>query len=185
MKRRSLPKRVTPLEPGGPLRRGKPLRRTPFPDRGTGLKRRTTMPQRGAPKKQREGKPNPDAGKEDAQEIVRRRPGPGGWCEARSPWCQGRGTQYSHRWHKGQGGPWRASNGLRVCGLGNAAGCHGWIHQHPIEAEKLGWIVHPGPDGTVDTTLVPALIWTVNYGRARVLLDDKGGVDLAPTRGAA
>ncbi|MEU4804397.1 hypothetical protein [Actinosynnema sp. NPDC023587] len=150
MKRSALPKRTAPL------RRGTPLRRTPFPNRGPARRAQIA----------------PAAGKK----LVRLRPGLGGLCEVRSPWCQGRGTQFSHRWHQGQGGPWTASNGVRACGLGNAAGCHGWIHQRPVEAEKLGLIVRPGPGGKADTTLIPVKIHTVQYGYAWVFLDDKGGV---------
>ncbi|MEV8439244.1 hypothetical protein AB0425_17855 [Actinosynnema sp. NPDC051121] len=170
------------MKRGSGLKRSGSLRRTPFRSRGKRLAPGTPMKQR---RERNPDKPSPDAGKAAAEKIVRLRPGPGSPCEARSAWCQGRGSQFSHRWHKGQGGPWKASNGLRVCGLGGAAGCHGWIHQHPVEAEKLGWIVLPGPDGTADTTLVPAVIWTVNYGRAWVFLDDEGGVHLDPTWGAA
>lgn len=166
-----------------PSRRA-PLRHTPFTSRGTPLKRRTPIKQKAAPKGTGLKGGAADDGKEAAQRLVRRRP-LNGWCEARSPWCQGRANQYSHRWHEGQGGPWTASNGLRVCGLGNAAGCHGWIHQHPIEAERLGWIVRPGPGRKVDLTKVSAYIHTRHYGLAWVFLLDDGDVALDTSKAAA
>lgn len=51
-----------------------------------------------------------------------------------------------------QGRPWHAANLLRVCGAGNAAGCHGWIETHPSYATSLGLIV----PRELDPSLVPA-----------------------------
>lgn len=45
-----------------------------------------------------------------------------------------------------QGRPWYGSNLLRVCGAGNASGCHGWIETHPVHATTLGLIVSRGQD---------------------------------------
>lgn len=71
----------------------------------------------------------------------------GGACEIRTPWCQGAGREFSHRRAQGQGGQWRATNGLYSCGHGNLDGCHGYLHQHPDEAREKGWAVSAwGPD---------------------------------------
>ncbi|MEK6443692.1 hypothetical protein [Pseudonocardia sp. T1-2H] len=76
------------------------------------------------------------AAEEEAKEIVRERSG--GVCEG----CgSARATNWAHRVAKGHGGPWDAANGLHLCGMGNASGCHGFSHQKPLEAQALGWIV--------------------------------------------
>jgi hypothetical protein len=91
----------------------------------------------------------------------------GGDCEVRIPGvCQGRGTNMQHRRAQGQQGPWTPSNVIHVCGMGNAFGCHGHIHQHPNEATAEGWTVKSWDHW--DTT--PVKLW-----HGYVLLDEDGG----------
>lgn len=108
-----------------------------------------------------------------AREAVRRRSG--GDCEIRTDRCLGRATNFSHRKAEGQGGPWRASNGLAACGSGTT-GCHGWCHEHPEEAREHGWFVSAF---TPDPSQVPAWIWHQGV-RRMYLLDDEGGLVPAP-----
>lgn len=107
--------------------------------------------------------------------LVRERSG--GDCEIRTDWCRGRATNWSHRRARGQGGLWIPSNGIDVCGMGNATGCHGYLHQHAEEARAKGWVVSAWGDEPIT---VPALIHTVHYGHTSVLLDDLGCYSLAP-----
>ncbi|PRY35283.1 HNH endonuclease [Umezawaea tangerina] len=113
-----------------------------------------------------------------ARKLVRERSA--GLCEVKSPWCEGRATNWSHRLAQGQGGLWAPSNGLDVCGMGNATGCHGYLHQHPTRAEAEGWLVPPGQTDPID---VPTRIHTITLGHALVFLDDDGC--LSTVRGAA
>lgn len=81
----------------------------------------------------------------DARDITEKRSG--GWCELRiKSVCQGPATNKQHRLAEGQGGPTVASNLIDVCGMGNASGCHGHIHQNPTLAVKKGWTVKSGKD---------------------------------------
>lgn len=52
----------------------------------------------------------------------------------------------------GGGSPTDPANILLVCGPGNVAGCHGWIHQHPQEAMALGYLRsrHTGDEHGID-----------------------------------
>lgn len=63
-----------------------------------------------------------------------------GRCEL----CGRVGTNVHHRMRQGR--PWNPANLLRVCGSGNASGCHGWIETHPGHAGELGLIVPRGHD---------------------------------------
>lgn len=99
---------------------------------------------------------------QDARRLVRERSG--GICEVCG--CQ-RATNFQHRRAKSHAGPWTASNGLDVCGMGNTSGCHGYIHQHPTEACVEGWTVKSWDDETV----IP--VRHAVFGL--VLLDDEGG----------
>lgn len=76
-----------------------------------------------------------------ARKAVRARSG--GTCEVcgRAP-----ATNYQHRKNKSQMGGWCPSNGLDVCGMGNATGCHGAIHQNPRVAYERGWSVRSAHD---------------------------------------
>jgi len=91
-------------------------------------------------------------------------------------WCQmcGRSvvnveSSVHHRINRGMGGSAlleRASNLLRLCGSGTTL-CHGWITEHPVHAEEIGWQI-PKLSGR-DPSTVPIL--TI---RGWVLLDDEG-----------
>lgn len=102
-----------------------------------------------------------------ARRLVRDRSG--GVCEV----CGvGRATNYQHRKaraHCTSEELWAVSNGLDVCGQGNATGCHGLIHQNPEGAKRNGWTVPFWADPRR----------AVVYRRSeRVLLDDDGGFEL-------
>lgn len=56
-----------------------------------------------------------------------------------------------HRWLKGQGGPDVATNLAALCDL-----CHRWVHEHPAEARKGGWILVPG----TDPEYIPIMLWS-------------------------
>lgn len=161
MKRGGPLKRTKPLDGGDPLRRSTPLRSGP------------SREGKAKPKRKPVDGPSEATQERQAKELVGRRSG--GDCEVRSPWHLGRATNFSHRRHDGQGGPWSASNGLNACGWGNATGCHGYIHQHPEEARENGWVVPSWQDWRT----APALIWHKGR-RAKHLLDDEGGCELAP-----
>jgi hypothetical protein len=159
--RRTRLERRTPLQPGGPLARNTPLRAR----RSTAAVDLDTLTE--------DTELELLIGQDIARPIARGRLD--GRCEVRSPWCQGMGREFSHRLAAGQGGHWVAENGLWVCGHGNLDGCHGWIHQHPLDAKDNGWIV-PWP---ADPATRRTRIHTAAYGHAWVLLDRRGGVQLA------
>lgn len=97
----------------------------------------------------------------EARRLVRERSG--GICEV----CGARpATNFQHRKAKSHGGPWSASNGLDVCGMGNASGCHGYIHQNPNTACENGWTVKSWDDEAVKP---------VKTSHGLVLLDAEGG----------
>jgi hypothetical protein len=100
----------------------------------------------------------------------------GGDCEIRTPWCQGRGREFSHRRAEGQGGKWLATNGLFSCGHGNLDGCHGYLHQHPEEATEKGWIVSAWG---VDQAEIEVFMWHDDRRDWWLLLPD-GTAELAP-----
>lgn len=62
----------------------------------------------------------------------------GGRCER----CGGIGRSYHHRKKRGQGGEWDPTNIVRLCGTGTT-GCHGWVEEHPNEAQTQGFHVRP------------------------------------------
>lgn len=97
----------------------------------------------------------------EARRLVRERSG--GVCEI----CgQQRATNFQHRKARSHSGSWSASNGLDVCGMGNAFGCHGYIHQNPDAACEYGWSVKSWDDERD----IP-----VRTIHGFVLLDDEGG----------
>lgn len=103
----------------------------------------------------------------DGRKLVSRRSG--GWCELRIEGvCLGRATNYQHRRAEGQGGPTTASNGLDVCGMGNATGCHGFLHQNPNLAEDNGWTVKSWDDWRA----TKVVLWNGD-----TWLDDEGGFE--------
>ncbi|MFC5676043.1 HNH endonuclease [Aeromicrobium endophyticum] len=62
-----------------------------------------------------------------------------------------------------------AANGVLLCGSG-VDGCHGWIESHPAEARGKGLILRRDE--------IPAEV-VVELKRGAVLLDDRGGFELA------
>lgn len=96
-------------------------------------------------------------------EIVRVRAG--GRCELG---CGRPGTNTHHRMRQGR--PWNPANLLRVCGAGNASGCHGWIETHPTHAIALGLIVPRGRDFHV----APAFVKPAMFARGWWQPDDDG-----------
>lgn len=77
---------------------------------------------------------------EDAKPVVARRQG---WhclrCgrNTHGDWWPGHSTHHrkSRRFHDDS-----PENLVRLCGSGTM-GCHGWVHEHPAEAERLGYIL--------------------------------------------
>lgn len=70
----------------------------------------------------------------------------------------------------------RASNLVRLCGSGNADGCHGKAHSNPEWARNHGWIV----SRSFDPAEIP-----VDMHDGWFLLDDEGGrTPCAPTEAA-
>lgn len=169
MKRSRMPDRT------GEIARTSPVRRTPL-DRGTSRLRSS------GPIKAKRPRQSPE--ERAAKGFTRGRSQ--GWCEQRVPGvCLGRARELSHRWAEGQGGLWCASNGLDSCGL---AGCHGWLHSHPVEAKRLGWVIAPtyrivvGQRVPVPTTEFPACIWLPGCDEPREvwLTDDGQYLDTPP-----
>ncbi|MEU5258960.1 HNH endonuclease signature motif containing protein [Amycolatopsis sp. NPDC021455] len=88
-----------------------------------------------------------------------------GMCEV----CgRGKATNIQHRKNRSQGGTWRVSNLLHVCGSGTT-GCHGYIHAHPLKSYANGWSVRQARDPAD----MPALLWK-HFGRHYVWLRDDG-----------
>ncbi|MCH9276121.1 hypothetical protein JS533_007535 [Bifidobacterium amazonense] len=60
------------------------------------------------------------------------------------------GMSIHHRLRRSQGSGedelHEPSNLISVCGMDNSTGCHGWIHQHPNEAVKLGYLIRSYDD---------------------------------------
>jgi hypothetical protein len=107
-----------------------------------------------------------DPAEQPARDAVRGRSG--GMCEV----CgTAKATNFQHRLNEGQGGPWTASNGLAVCGQGNATGCHSVIHLNPTKSYVNGWSVRSW-DNPITCPVLRRGEW--------VLLDDNG--DFAPTQ---
>jgi hypothetical protein len=82
-----------------------------------------------------------------------------------------RATNYQHRKGKAHCSAyelWAPSNGLDVCGHGNASGCHGLIHTNPRAAKRNGWTVPSWGDPRTTPVFVRS---------ERVLLDDEGGTE--------
>lgn len=84
-----------------------------------------------------------------------------------------------HRKPRGRGGTHGAAgvvknglaNLLHLCNL-----CHDRVEGNRARSLAQGWLV----DQHEDSALRPVLLCTINFGVARVLLSDEGGVDLAP-----
>lgn len=162
------------LQRTGEIARTSPLRRTPL--------ERTSRLRSSGPIKAKRPTQSPE--EREAKRFTRGRSQ--GWCEQRVPGvCLGRARELSHRWAEGQGGLWCASNGLDSCGL---AGCHGWLHSHPVEAKRLGWVIAPtyrieaGLRVPVPPSEFPAHIWLPDWDEAREvwLTNDGQTLDMPP-----
>lgn len=156
----------------------KPMRKVPMPPREKPMQRsslRSSKPP--ATGETQPAKPRRSTGKHVGKTAATRDmcKRSGGDCEVRSPWCQGKAREASHRLAEGQGGKWLVVNLMHSCGYGNLDGCHGYLHQHPEEAKAKGWIVPPWSDPA--TTEV--LMWH-NQRQDWFLLLDDGSVELAP-----
>lgn len=103
----------------------------------------------------------------------------GGRCEIGVRCLRGPGTDFSHRWAEGQGGPYLPSNGLLACRLD-----HQLLHANPAYAQAHGWFIPPtyrtvpgGQREPVAPAEVPAFVWRAGgWGPEWVWLDDQGGV---------
>lgn len=103
---------------------------------------------------------------EAARRLVRVRDGH--QCQMCGASIVDRPSALHHRVAKGMGGSAqleRASNLVRLCGNGNADGCHGIAHGNPTWARVTGWIVYRSQD--------PSLVPLQTFHGA-VLLDDNG-----------
>jgi hypothetical protein len=158
--KRSQINRKTPLERKKPPER-KPVERAQSDSR----KENALLPKRRAKRKPRP--PGEAKAEESARDLVYQRSH--GVCEIQLPGvCLGRATNWHHRQGRGQGGEWRASNGLHVCGSGTT-GCHGAVtntNGRRAEYVRNGWIVGRNQD----PAKVSAVVWPVG----RVFLLDTG-----------
>lgn len=90
-------------------------------------------------------------------------------------------TNAHHRLNQSQGGPDALSNLLLLCGSGTT-GCHGWVTEHPDDAQALGYTVKLGQlrlskGQPVSLHNVPVRRWSRVLGAGEwVLLDDDGGL---------
>jgi hypothetical protein len=152
------------------------MKRSPMPPRKEWMNRsslRSSTPPAGGRVQPARRKTGKHVGETKAKNLARQRSG--GECEVRSPWHQGPAREFSHRLAEGQGGKWLVVNGLDSCGHGNLDGCHGYIHQHPEEATKYGWMVSAW--GDPETT--PVLMWHDGRQDWFLLLDEYPWVELA------
>ncbi len=188
LERRTPLARKTPLAPGKPLARGtgltrktplaqgKPLARTAPMARAQPLAR-TEPPARTTPRAPRARKPAVDTGATRAQRdaVLARDGGRCARCGV-DVTTGAVGFNDHHRQGRGMGGrkgDARAAANLparrlTLCGSGTT-GCHGWVTEHPDDAERAGLIVRRG--GGIDPARVPVLTW-----RGWVQLDDDGGI---------
>ena len=149
------------------MKRGDRLKPTPMPPRQSPMARSQSLTRQAAKAK----RPKVTPEEKHARDTVRARSG--GVCEI----CDAaRATNFQHRLAKAHGGPWEVANGLAVCGMGNVSGCHGRIHQNPIEAEANGWTVLSGHD----FRSIPVL----HAVHGRVLLGDDGSITPVEREGA-
>lgn len=158
-----------PLQQGHPLARRTPLRAT------TSLSRTTRLASSG-PVKARNSI-GLTAVERGAKDIVIARAA--GRCEIGVMCSRREGTDFSHRWAEGQGGPYLPSNGLLACRAD-----HQMIHANPGYAKQHGWFIAPtyrmapgGPREPVPPSEVPVFVWRADGGGPEwVWLDDFGGV---------
>lgn len=157
------------MNPGKGLARGIPLERAGGLTRGASLDRSCPLPARRATPR-RTDREHVCCGAAVGKRITRERSA--GLCEI-AVVCGGtaRATNASHRKAKGRGGCYCPFNLVDACGMGNASGCHGWVHADPGgEATAAGLVVPTG----LDPERVPVRL--ARWGL--VLLDAAGGLTL-------
>lgn len=78
-----------------------------------------------------------------------------------------RQTTKHHRKKRSHGGPWCPTNVVDVCGSGTT-GCHGWIEDHPDEAEIQGWHVRPWQrEEDIPVSINGSFAYLLNNGEMR------------------
>jgi hypothetical protein len=110
-----------------PLRRSSTLRRTALA-RGISALRRTPL--------RRQSERHAAGQRELARIKALLRARSGGRCEIAAPGCTGFGADPHHRLARSAGGTHALDNLLHCCGA-----CHRFVHTHPAEAAKRGWVV--------------------------------------------
>lgn len=162
-------------ESGASLSPSKGLKRTPMPQRSSGIsqgppKSRAAIsgtekrePKAKAPMKRSAMKKSISAKSPEevsARALVAARSR--GLCER----CgSGGGLEKAHRIGRGVGGPWTASNLLDLC-----SACHSYNHRHPTQAYESGQHLRSGRDPLRE----PVLLWKSGYYEW-ALLDNEGG----------
>lgn len=179
MKQTPMPRRRSEMKRGAPMKRSAPLSQG-----GAGLARggpmyrsapmagpRAPLPERRATPR-RTDREHVCMGEAAGKRITRERSG--GWCEigvvCRTPdGGVAPATNASHRKAKGRGGCWCPTNLLDSCGMGNASGCHRWVHEdRDGEASAAGAVVATNHD--------PAAVSVVLARWGRSFLDVDGGI---------
>ena len=80
-----------------------------------------------------------------------------GWpaCEALIPGvCGGVAEHWHHRQLRSQGGEHVVVNGIGIC-----SDCHDYIHGHPAESYRNGWLIH-GWDDPAKTPFLRRGVWS-------------------------
>lgn len=145
-----------------PIQRKTPLQSTTPLQARHALTRKTPLVARSGPKRTpyRAPRPSVTPAERRARKLVRARSA--GTCEL----CGIRpATNFQHRRPKSGQGTWCPTNGLDVCGFGNASGCHGRIHQNPAEAYRMGWSVRRNHDPATQP------VWLHGHGWSFLLAD--------------
>lgn len=177
LERRTPLTRKTPLKAGAPLQRKTPMTRASPPARTASARAQPAAPddQARAPGARPARRRARDTGATRAQrDVVFARDG--GRCARCGIDLTSGSTPHNdhHRQGRGMGGRQGSARSranlparrLTLCGSG-ATGCHGWVTEHPAEAERTGMVVRRG--GGIDPARVPVLTW-----RGWLLLDDDG-----------
>lgn len=99
-----------------------------------------------------------------ARQLVTARAG--GLCEL----CKAdRPGSWAHRLPRGQGGQWRPSNGLHLCGDGTR-GCHGWSERNREASYASGWLLLSGL--LADPLAMPVWLQPIHLPPGWYVLDD-------------